>query len=93
MSLFNGSMKRFGVIGILIILGIVVCVFHKKAQDHKLDYYVILCGPANSDDEVSYIATKKDGNKYLVQGQMREFPGCRAEKHLGKANKIEEMVN
>lgn len=93
MSLFNGGMKRFGVIGILVILGILVCVFHKKAQDRKLDYYVVLCGPANTEDEVSYIATQKEGNKYMVQGELREFPGCRVEKHLGKANKIERIEN
>lgn len=86
-------MSRFGIIVVLVIIGIAVCVMHKEVQDRKLDYYVVLCGPANTDDEVSYIATQKEGHKYLVQGQLREFPGCRVEKHLGKANKIEQIEN
>lgn len=44
---------------------------------NKKNFYQITCG--SGDNEVQYIATKKDGNKYLVAGEMKEFKDCKAE--------------
>jgi hypothetical protein len=93
MSLFNTYMSRFGIILILVLLGIGICVLHKEQQDRKLDYYVVSCGPEGTDDEVQYIASQKKGQQYLVQGEYREFPNCRVVQHRGKTNKIEQIEN
>lgn len=86
-------MKNYMIIGLLLIIGILVIMFTKQKHDSKLDYYSILCGVENSDTETQYISVKKEGRKYLVQGKFREFPGCRVEKHMVKANKIEKIAN
>ena len=93
MFLFNTRMRRISAIILLLALGLVVIYVARKHEDRKLNYYMIHCGKAGSDDETQYIALKKEGQKYQVQGEMREFPGCRVEQHLGKSNKIEQIPN
>lgn len=90
-------MKKFSLVAILLAVGMLVVYVaqehQKEVEDRKLDYYLVLCGEAGSENETQHVAIQKDGKKYLVRGEYREFPGCRVEKHLGKANKIQKIPN